>query len=334
MCEYGGRHKGIAVGDKSKIEWTEATWNPVAGCSIASPGCHNCYAARMAKRLMAMGREEYRDLVDDQGRWTGVMRALPERLSQPAHWKRGRMIFVNSMSDLFHEHVSDEFIGAVIGVAAFCPQHTFQILTKRAIVMQRWFHNLALGGEFHWTDSMQYCIHHLQRYSDEPLFRHVSDKADFTWPPKNVWLGVSVEDQRRAVERIPSLLATPAAVRFLSVEPLLGPIDLSPYLHKLDWVIVGGESGPKARPVHPDWVRSLRDQCQAAGVPFFFKQWGEWSPEGDPGDTASRNGETHRVGGDEIHSFDDIQVYRVGKKRAGRELDGRRWDEMPRLEMK
>lgn len=236
---------------KTKIQWTEAVWNPLAGCTKVSPGCAHCYAERMAKRLKAIGRPEYQDVVDDKGRWTGRVTLVPERLEQPLKWKKPRMIFVNSMSDLFHEDVPDDFILAVFSIMLEAERHTFQLLTKRPERMRKICNALI-------------------------------------YPLPNVWLGASVEDQKRADERILWLFQTPAAVRFLSIEPMLGPIDLqmstwfnnnSETKHNLppngvglDWVIAGCESGPKARPASPDWFRSLRDQCQAAGVAFFLKQ--------------------------------------------------------------
>lgn len=249
------------MGDKSAIEWTDATWNPVVGCSVTSPGCKNCYAMKMAGRLDAMGVEHYRGLtrkVKGKAVWTGKTAEAPMHiLKQPQHWKKPRRIFVNSMGDLFHDGVPWHWLDAVFTVMEKCPQHTFQVLTKNPERMRDY----------------------VRRFDVLP----------------NVWLGVSVEDQRRANERIPALLETPAAVRFVSCEPLLGPLDLrniQPHERyeldaltgydfdqgtvgeRLDWVIVGGESGPGARPMDPDWAHLLRDQCQAAGVPFMFKQWG------------------------------------------------------------
>jgi protein gp37 len=242
------------------IEWTDATWNPVTGCTKVSLGCAHCYAERITERF---GRQKFTDVV-----------LHPERLDIPLRWKKPRRVFVNSMSDLFHEDAPDEFIGKVWEVMEEASAHTFQILTKRAGRMHMW----------------------------------VDEKAHAYLP--NVWLGVSVEDQERADERIPLLVDTPAAVRFVSCEPMLGPVDIRESLTvdwrgnnqeapdglpALDWVIVGGESGPGARPMQPEWARSIRDQCVAAGVPFFFKQWGGRTP-----------------------------------KAGGRELDGRTWEEYPR----
>lgn len=231
----------------SAIEWTNATWNPVTGCTKISPGCKNCYAERMARRLKAMGVPQYRD---------GFKLTLqPEALDIPRRWKKPRLVFVNSMSDLFHEAVPLDFVRRVFDTMADCPQHQFQILTKRPELA------LEFAPELDWSD--------------------------------NVWMGTSVESALY-VHRVRTLSLIPARIRFLSVEPLLGPIPRLP-LTDIHWVIVGGESGPGARPMLEEWVLQIRDRCQLQGVPFFFKQWGG-----------------------------------VSKKRMGRELDGTTWDEMPR----
>lgn len=243
---------------KSNIEWTDETWNPIVGCSKVSAGCKHCYAERMAKRLVAMGAEKYLGTVGEDGHWTGQTNMSHDDLNIPFRWRKPRRVFVNSMSDLFHESIPDEFIADVFHVMAVTPWHTYQVLTKRADRMRSWA-----------TCAASRCLGVIP-------WPHL-------WPLPNVWLGVSVEDQAAAYARIPDLLQTPAAVRFLSCEPLLGPVDLGHFLchywrkgltlgNYLDWVICGGESGPGARPMHPDWARSLRDQCQEAGVPFFFKQ--------------------------------------------------------------
>jgi protein gp37 len=233
---------------KSRIEWTENTWNPVTGCSRISAGCKNCYAARMAKRLHAMGVERYRN---------GFKVTLHHDLIElPKTWRQPRVIFVNSMSDLFHNDVPDAFIKAVFNTMRQCPQHTFQVLTKRA----KRLYNLS--GDLCWSH--------------------------------NIWMGVSVEDASQ-YERIRLLAESDAKVKFLSCEPLIGRLEKLP-LRNIDWVIVGGESGPFARPMQPGWVTEIRDRCQQQGVPYFFKQWGG-----------------------------------TNKKATGRVLDGRTWDDMPPL---
>jgi protein gp37 len=236
------------VAQDSSIEWTQSTWNPVTGCTKISAGCKNCYAERMAKRLKAMGVPQYAD---------GFNLTLhPDAVDLPRRWKKPRTIFVNSMSDLFHKDVPLQFIQRVFAVMADCPQHTFQVLTKRPEIAA------AFAGDLPW--------------------------------PANVWMGASVENAL-VLHRIASLRQIPAQVRFLSVEPLLGPLPKLP-LEGIHWVIVGGESGPGARPMAVEWARQIRDRCIAHDVPFFFKQWGG-----------------------------------VNKKRAGRILDGRTWDQMPKL---
>lgn len=252
----------------SAIEWTDATWNPVAGCSKVSSGCTHCYAERLSRRLRAMaesaeanGRSpgrlsRYAAVIDDEGHWTG--RLMPDlgALQDPFRWKRSRVVFVNSMSDLFHPQVPRRFLEQVFETMNRCPQHTFQVLTKRPEVAADLAHRLE-------------------------------------WTP-NIWLGTSIETGEFR-HRVEWLRRIPAAVRFLSAEPLLGPLpQLS--LAGIDWVIVGGESGPGARPMQAEWVRQIRDRCNRRGVAFFFKQWGG-----------------------------------TNKKRTGRLLDGRTWDEMPVL---
>jgi len=251
----------------SRIEWTQATWNPVVGCRKVSPGCAHCYAERMAKRLAAIARAalgrgdsagraaNYLHVINGRGRWNGTVFLDYAALNDPLGWKLPRTIFVNSMSDLFHEEVPFDFVRRVFETMNGCPQHTFQILTKRP----------RIAAEF------------------SPLLN---------WTP-NIWMGTSVEDAS-VLQRIAELRRTHASIKFLSVEPLLGPIPNLP-LDGIDWVIVGGESGPSARLMRLEWVRQIRDRCSANGVPFFFKQWGG-----------------------------------VNKGRAGRRLDGRVWDETPR----
>lgn len=334
------------VGDKTGIEWTDATWNPTTGCDQVSPGCDHCYALTQAKRLKAMGQPDYQTDGRPETSGPGFGLAMhPHRLDQPLRWTKPRRVFVNSMSDLFHPRVSDEFIARVWAVMALAEQHTFQVLTKRPKRMR------ALLSSNAFTDAV------IDIAADHPLLDQRAARGqwpltgwDATFPLPNVWLGTSVEDQTRANDRVPVLLDTPAAVRFLSCEPLLGPVELMfsrcaehdfpggfciscPNRQRLDWVIVGGESGKDARPMQPDWARSLRDQCATAGVAFHFKQWGEWAPTTRHGigvlsDPREAYGE---------HVFDSKYtefkwrriLRRVGKKAAGRELDGRTWDEYP-----
>ena len=269
------------------IEWSDATWNPTVGCSRVSPGCENCYAERVAHRGL---RPEHAGLtvMGARGpRWNGTVRCLPGRLEQPLHWQKPRRVFVDSMSDLFHEDVPDDFIDRVFAVMALSMTlgHQFQILTKRAERMRRYV------GAADVAERVACEMPTFGRPSVRPerVPRHLQPR----WPLPNVWLGVSVEDQQRADDRIPLLLATPAAVRFVSAEPLLGPLELHPAWLSSDapcavcseiecshvplhWIIVGGESGPGARPCEVGWLRSIVAQCTAAGVPCFVKQMGRW----------------------------------------------------------
>lgn len=332
---------------KSNIEWTESTWNPIVGCSIVSPGCTNCYAMKMAARTEAMGISRYdgtTSTVNGYAVWTGKLARAPEAtLLQPLKRKKPTTYFVNSMGDLFHEDVPDEWIDQVFAVMALCRQHTFQVLTKRAARMLDYL--VSRNG----MGNAAIC----KAINGIPASLG-NRRGALEMPLRNVWLGVSTERQHEADERIPLLLNTPAAVRFISAEPLLGPIHLSSINHrgvvgghgaihdhglgKLDWVIAGGESGPRARPIHPDWARSLRDQCAEAEVPFFFKQWGNWKPLDQMQEKIIRGAGKHAVvrldGG---HTVDtdvadpprDVFTFNMGKKGAGRILDGALHDAMP-----
>lgn len=243
------------MSDRSAIEWTEATWNPTTGCDRVSSGCDNCYALTLAKRLKAMGSVKYQSDGDPRTSGPGFGVAMHEdSLITPLRWRQPRVVFVNSMSDLFHAKVPTDFVRRVFDVMAATPRHTYQILTKRSLRLSR------LAPQLPW--------------------------------PSNVWMGVSVEDDSQ-VDRVNHLRNVPATVRFVSAEPLLGPLE-GIDLACIDWLIAGGESGRDARPVDPAWVRALRDRCLAAGVAFFFKQWGGRTP-----------------------------------KAGGRLLDGRTWDEAP-----
>lgn len=245
------------MADRSAIEWTEATWNPVTGCDRLSAGCENCYAMTLAKRLKAMGSAKYQNDGDPRTSGPGFDVTMhPQALDEPLRWRTPRVVFVNSMSDLFHARVPLDFIRDVFDVCRDTPQHTYQVLTKRSLRLRR-----------------------------------VADKLDW---PSNLWMGVSVEDES-ALPRVDHLRAVPAAVRFLSCEPLLGPLERLD-VTGIHWVIAGGESGPNHRSVDGDWIRGIRDTCRRGDVAFFFKQWGGRTP-----------------------------------KSLGRELDGRLWSEMPEL---
>ncbi len=357
------------MADGTHIEWTEATWNPITGCSVTSPGCASCYAMLLAgTRLSNIPSRAGLTQPSKAGPvWTGEVRFNEQWLDQPLRWKRPRMIFVCAHSDLFHESVPDAWIDCVFAVMALCPQHTFQVLTKRSARMRDYFRET--------TGWRARIAELLNESKPSPLWngnvyhgwQNLHGRPDGL---PNVWLGVSVEDQQRADERIPDLLATPAAVHWISAEPLLGPVNLEEWLicpnareglsmdpstgayeccsrcdwtgfvGGLDWVVAGGESGQGARPMHPDWACALRDQCAAADVPFFFKQWGEFAP----GETAGAflNPEKPARGftlfdnrwsecWSEVdgHRDDEPDVYRLGKKRAGRLLDGVEHNGMP-----
>ncbi len=268
----------------TEISWTDETWNPTTGCSRVSEGCRNCYAAKLAPRLASMGQKGYTTLPWTKKNAPENVMLHPDRLEKPLRWKKPRRIFVNSMSDLFHEQVPFEFVDEVFAVMALAFRHTFQILTKRPERMAEY-----AAGKHHGTTARQ----RVELAMDALLLRRAGLGTFLgEWPLPNVWLGSSVEDQRAADERIPHLLRTPAAVRFLSCEPLLGPVNLTnvplatgvamvPMGNCLirplagghiGWVIAGGESGPGHRTMQLDWARSLRDQCLSAGVPFFGKQ--------------------------------------------------------------
>lgn len=277
------------MAEHSKIEWTDATWNPVTGCSIVSPGCTNCYAMRLAgTRLQHHASRAGLTQESKAGPvWTGEVRLNEQWLTQPLRWKRPRRIFVCAHGDLFHENVPDEWIDKVFAVMALAQRHQFQVLTKRASRMRQYMSRAAddrlnILSQAFAPGTMPMTAHEIDAWLDpdaSPEHRALYRAAQVPWPLPNVWIGVSAEDQRRADERIPDLLATPAAGRFVSAEPLLGPVDLTRYFHSpldfasdLHWIIVGGESGHGARPMHPAWARDLMRQCLDAGVPFFMKQ--------------------------------------------------------------
>jgi protein gp37 len=334
------------MGDGTPIEWTDATWNVVNGCSVISPGCTNCYAMKQAHRVDCR-----RGLtVKTKGGmvWTGETRFNEKVLLDPLRWKRPRRIFVCAHGDLFHDKVPDEWIDRVFAVMALAPQHEFQVLTKRSARMRAYM-NRACGRI---ADAVMALRRELGIKSAVAPLPHITPGAEW-WPLSNVWLGVSVEDQARADARIPDLLATPAAVRWISAEPLLGPVDLKDFLlchasaptvagWSKYWVVAGGESGPGARPMHPDWARSLRDQCAAAGVAFLFKQWGEWAPGPQVGDVNADAIDFGLTGKptavfrhcaritEADHLPDGLpDMLRVGKKRGGRLLDGVLHDGFP-----
>jgi protein gp37 len=369
---------------KSSIEWTDSTWSPVTGCTKVSPGCDHCYAETIARRFA--GQPTFPNGFD--------VTLRPDRLDVPLRWKKPRRIFVNSMSDLFHKDVPDEHIAKIFAVMAATPRHTYQVLTKRHARMRA----LLSSKAFHELLEREHLDLTVNQHPEIAQPRQ-------TYPLANVWLGVSVENQQWADIRIPALLKTPAAIRFISAEPLLGPLDLTSHLlvpcpcckgephddgcghcddaacdngfvRGLHWVIVGGESGHGARAMHPDWVREIRDACTQTHTPFLFKQWGEWGPApfvirvcdpkvgwtgtdealADAKRAAEAQGATHVHTGSayvedgeqrfHLHEIghkpwslervglpDGMEpIRRWGKKRAGRALDGRTWNQFPRTE--
>lgn len=290
------------MSDGSSIEWTDATWNPVRGCTKISPGCKHCYAETFAERFRGVPGHPYEQGFDP--------RLVPSKLDEPLHWRKPRLVFANSMSDLFHKDFPNEYIAACYGVMLMASQHTYQCLTKRAARLPqfyRWIETAskdyrarcrdlakANGGRIDPDPRVMLCVDLAEKHGviGYPNLASATYAGD-SWPPRSVWVGVSVENRKHGLPRIDELRKVDAAVRFLSIEPLLediGKIDLA----GIGWVIVGGESGPGARGMDPAWVRSLRDQCIDAGVPFFFKQWGG-----------------------------------LRKKIAGRVLDGKIYSEMP-----
>jgi len=358
---------------KSRIEWTEEVWNPMRGCSRVSPGCEHCYAEITANRFSGPGQpyDGLVRIVNDHPQWTGrIELGDKEQVERPLHWKRPRRVFVNSMSDLFHPAVPEWFIDKVLEVIAACPQHTFQVLTKRPELLQQ----------------------KLYGYADNAPARELGG-GDYL---PNLWLGVSVENQEYANRRIPDLLKAWPGVKWVSYEPALGPVDFSRWMvplhwhwdskfktpedalaagayaerkpqalvsaaaRFLDWIVMGGESQAGARPMHPAWVRSVRDQCKAAGVPFFFKQWGMWIPKSQVGDAPLIGGlnSLNPLGNSNLNRVADAPwgtieqdgtffpettpwnghdddgeeavMFNVGKKLSGSKIDGREWKEYPK----
>lgn len=324
------------MSDGTKIEWTDATWNPIRArtisadgavktgwhCVHASEGCRFCYAETFNRRLGTGFEYKPGHLNRD------VAIFLDEKmLLQPLIWKRGRKIFVCSMTDLFADFVPDEMIDRVFAVMALCPQHTFQVLTKRPDRMRDYLSDVSSALPYQST--LQRIALAAEQLNGDGLIVAGLRKL---WPLPNVWLGTSVEDRPNLLKRVGYLRQTPAARRFLSCEPLLGNLG-EVMLDGIDWVIVGGESGKSSRPMHPDWARSLRDQCAAADVAFFFKQWGEWWHECQILDgpfPESAFDKTESVKPGRLHIWpDEFPSLRIGKKAAGRLLDGVQHDGMP-----
>ncbi|WP_027185577.1 phage Gp37/Gp68 family protein [Desulfovibrio inopinatus] len=370
------------MADNTKINWADATWNPIIGCSKISPACDNCYAERTACRLAQNPKtaDTYSQVVGCTSKaWNGKTAFVESALEIPLHWKRPRRIFVGSMTDIFHPTVQDEWLDHVFAVMALCPQHTFMVLTKRPEGMREY---VEQGEKRNWAEHLSDVAMDITHNEEaecqvyNSINGNLVGKMNVGWPMRNVWLGVTVENQQMADYRIPILLNTPAAVRFVSCEPLLGKVNLHRYMmltednqdiehfdrhgwaydswsggfwgtHDstyspepgLHWAICGGESGPNARPMHPDWVRSLRDQCGAANVPFWFKQWGEWTCTYDrdddpdwrnlPKDKSKKQRFMNLAGGHGFHGERVVFMERVGSKKSGRLLDGAEHNGLP-----
>lgn len=378
---------------KTKIEWCARpgtqpeTWNPTTGCDKVSQGCKNCYAEVMHRRLRGMYPEKY------SHDFLGTVKTHEDVLTLPLTWKKPRTVFVNSMSDLFHEQVPFDFIDKVFAIMALTPQHTYQVLTKRADRMKEYMDQYEIGviedladefiSEFFLPRGLVPPLPwYWENFGKDEDGIHQGGKWEYDDPNisflPNVWMGVSVEDQKAANERIPFLLQVPAAIRFLSCEPLLGKINLdeclrpamdlleaeAPGLTKafgelmsaaginyINWVIAGGESGHHARPMHPDWVRNLRDQCRTAVVPFFFKQWGQWVDHdnykalheqfyfkkghcqlylGIKGNELELPSPHTHITDDTLVGESAAKMYMVGKHHSGNLIDGRKWNQFPK----
>lgn len=384
----------------TSIEWADKTWSPIIGCDRVSPGCDSCYAITTAHIRKSNPHPDIAAAfagtthkTDGRIDWTGQINHLEDRLTQPLakDWQKPLKIFVNSQSDLFHKDVDTDFIAKVFAIMALTPQHEYQILTKRHARMRSVLTDTCTCGNghapgVHFRSRMAWAV----SKANPDRIPGVPDDAEHRvnnapWPLPGVWMGVSVENQQWADTRIPALLDTPAAIRWISAEPLLGPIDLTRISAsskqqpdmvydalgqrygvpgrwqaatsaRLNWVVAGGESGPKARPMHPDWPRSLRNQCAAAGVPYLFKQWGTWGVDWPLdkdgkvittgrglGITVANDGTVYQPGdltypdgprwGEALranHGRANLTaMYRLGKKKAGRELDGREHNGFP-----
>ncbi len=369
------------MGDNTKIEWADSTWNAIRGCSRVSAGCANCYAEGMAARFSDPGQWGHglAERRDGRGRWTGKVTLDEKALLKPLSWRKPRRIFVTSIGDPFHLEVPDEWLDRLFAVMALARQHTFQMLTKRPERMREYVVDVMERRSGHIADAAETALAASGARRD--IAGAWEDVFEQTYPLPNVWLGTSVEDQATADERIPHLLATPAALRFISAEPLLGPGDLTKirttcgamgghaiqdddagytlnalvrdggeedsddphglFHDAIDWVIAGGESGPEARPMHPDWARDLRDQCAAAGTPFMFKGWGGWRWGGRTsggwfyypsivGGRQDGEGSVFTPASPDHDWGDGHVAVRVGKKAAGRLLDGREHNDMPK----
>lgn len=315
---------------KSTIHWTEASWNCISGCDKFSPGCKFCYAALLAKSRLS-------HLPEFKDGYFGNVILHPKRLEYPLHWRKPKRIFVNSMSDLFHDKVTDEFIQEMFAVMALCQQHIFQILSKREVRTLNWYNQTYAGvAQENIVKKYYEEKYHIEFVTDGAIITSKNQKKWPGWPLPNVWLGFSAENEEYAQKRIPILKSIPAAIKWASYEPVLGPVDWEPYKDILNWVVAGGESGPQARPANPDWYRQSRDFCIKYKIPYFFKQHGSWIPtEGHFGyDGKDTKKYTHINGSGKWEHTNKpvvgfLNLMKQSKKRTGRILDGRTWDEYP-----
>lgn len=349
----------------SKIEWTDRTWNPIVGCSHESAGCDNCYAEKAAASARLQQFGQYQEVIADK-KWNNKLFFVPSMFEKPLHWKTPQHIFVCSMSDLFHPSIPFEWIAQVFYTMGVCYWHTFQVLTKREKRMFEFFRWIQEKKRGLWWEELGVLAAHLptnehEEIAEPYLTYHANAKKHYypdipepvtklgdagiiiPWPLPNVWLGTTAENQEMWDKRKGDFFATPAAIHFVSNEPCLSEIRYtSDELRQLDWVICGGESGPGARPMHPDWARSLRDQCKEAKVPFFFKQWGAWAQAKTRGLShlnktrnyciINRQGKIRQEG--LCADIEPVPMHRVGKKKVGCLLDGVEHKEFPESEGK
>lgn len=312
------------MGDNTKIEWTDATWNPITGCDIESPGCTHCYAMTLAGTRLRNHPSRAgltKRAANGAYVWNGEVRFNKEWIDQPVRWQRPRMVFVVAHGDLFHKAVPDEWIDDVFAIMALANWHTYQILTKRSARMAEYMAELYAGRMYEIAEKWREAGFNAQ----STIMKSFADGLP------HCWLGVSAEDQKHFDKRVKHLMEIPASVRWVSAEPLLGPILAGDALKSLSWIVCGGESGTRARPMHSDWVRSLRDECVTSVVPFLFKQWGTFIPADQP---ESRNFVYDNDRCEHVWDESSSTGYsiRVGKKAAGRLLDGRTWDQFPQRE--
>lgn len=354
----------------SMIGWTGKCWNIIGGCTNESTGCLNCWSRKLVgTRFRENPRYDGLTVVRGDGKphWTGKISLFEDRLEEPMHWRKPQLVFVASQADLFHPGVPEEFIDRAFAIMALCPHHTFQILTKRPQRMREYLSDehevqeriaTALGkmldGQWIWNEGKRFrnriermigLFYGYETESDEDTGEEYDvQSAETVWPLRNVWLGTSTENQETFDKRAPELLDIAWPVHWLSIEPQVGSIVIPDnYLRELEWIVLGGESGTGARPMHPDWARSVRDQCEATGIPFFFKQTGEWlgwqhqwgpfwkSIRGDEVDSHAWPDITGEEPEGWIADLHDDVVYQwVGKKAAGDILDGKRYQQFPR----